>query len=591
MKRRAFLALTSLGAGYAAYRLYKKRKDVSASADFQKPHRADWKPAPRHSTISDLQKGVFDVLVVGGGASGAGCALDAATRGLRVALVDCGDFSSETSSKSTKLLHGGVRYLEKALKRLSWEYFKLVAEALYERTYVMRISSHLSRRLPIMLPVYDYYSMPYFFAGLVVYDWISGGHSLGRSYLMGADATHKMFPCLKKDGLKGSVVYYDAQHNDARNNLMVALTAAYYGATVSNYVEVIRLIKKKGRVLGARCRDLIGGKVFDISAKGVINTTGPFTDGVRALDGEKSSMIVPSSGTHIVLPREYAPEGSGLVCREDIRGSVLFFVPWMDKAVVGCTDTPCRAERGLVPKEEDVDFIVESANKYLAESCKLTRDKVLSVWSGIRPLARDSAAGSTQEISRNHVVSVSQGNLLTLAGGKWTTYRKMAEDAVDRAVEVFQLSPQRACVTRHVKTLGSNGYGAHTLGEIVRKLNVSRDTAVHLDRTYGARAQGLKAYIGNGGPSRLVEGYPFLVEEVRYAIENEMAVKAQDILARRMRLGFIDVMAAAESVRAVCRVFRERCGWSVQRMRKEERDTHAFLQTLGLGMLRKWRRS
>lgn len=581
----AFAVLGTGIVGYVGHRYYRHRKDTFAARRFQRPHSVAWKPDTRSTVISKLKSRRFDLLIIGGGATGAGCALDAATRGLDIALVEYGDFSSETSSKSTKLLHGGVRYLEKAVKTFSLSQLKLVSESLHERMHILNISPYLTLRLPIMLPVYNYLTIPYFYAGMLLYDLIAGKESLGRSFIMGRTQTLKTFPRLQKEGLKGSIVYYDAQQNDARNNLMIAITSAYYGAAVLNYVEVIDLIKENGQILGARCVDRATGEAFDVQAKGVINATGAFTDTIRSKNGNKDKVMVQSSGTHIVLPRRFVPRGMGMIDPGTTDGRVLFFIPWRGKAVIGTTDNSCELKRGIKPADADIDFILCNAKNYISNSALLTRESILSAWCGIRPLVKDMSSENTQAILRSHMIRVDSNKLLSVSGGKWTTYRKMAEDTINKAIEVFDLKPKRGCISKYVKILGGNGYTKNTVKRIMRELDVSPRLGKHLNDTYGLRALKLKDYSNDGRFSYLSDKYFFLKEEVEYAVDNEMAIKGHDILARRMGLGFIDVREAGKCVGTVCRIMRDKLGWSKEQEKNERRETYEYLKTLGLGTL------
>lgn len=588
MKAKNKYILISLGssvAGYIGYRFYKKQRETIIPRCLDKPHSLEWKPESRSKRLEKLGNTRFDLLIIGGGASGAGCALDAVTRGLSVGLVEYGDFASETSSKSTKLLHGGVRYLEKAFKTLSLSHFKLVIEALVERKRVTSISPYLTRPLPIMLPFYNYFSLPYFFSGLVLYDWISGSCSLGRSFLMGRAKTLECFPKLRKAGLKGSVVYYDGQQNDSRNNLMLALTSAYHGAVISNYVEVVELIKKDGQVSGALCRDRVAGSLFQVNSRGVINTTGPFTDSLRLKDSAREKIMVHSSGTHIVLPRSFAPKRMGLIDPKTTDNRILFFIPWRGKAIIGTTESRCSLERAIRPSEDDVTFILKNVRDYISKPKLLTKKKILSIWCGIRPLVKDLKAKSTASIARNHVVHVDDNKLVSLTGGKWTTYRRMAEDAVDVAIDTFGLKPERGCISEYVKILGAWDYGPRTVKRIIRKLDVSPKLGKHLNDTYGTWAFRLKKYAKSGRFSYLSDKYVFLREEVEYAVDNEMAVKGHDIIMRRMGLGFIDVKEAAKCVNTVCNILKQKLGWSSRQEKIERDETYRLLRSLGLGMI------
>jgi len=313
---------------------------------------------------------------VGGGATGSGIALDAATRGLRVALVEKYDFSSGTSSRSTKLIHGGVRYLEKAIMNLDYEQYKMVREALHERATVLRIAPHLSYQMPIMLPIYKLWQVPYFWAGSKLYDIFAGSQRLESSYFLSKSKALEKFPMLSSDSLVGAMVYYDGAHNDSRTNIALALTAATYGATVANHVEVVDLIRsrvtdesgqEKEIVSGAVVRDMLTGKKWEVKAKGVINATGPFADKLRQIDeGEKcENLVVPSSGVHIVLPDYYSPRDMGLLDPATSDGRVIYFLPWEGKTLSGTTDTPSVITDQPKPLEEEISFILKEVGNYL----------------------------------------------------------------------------------------------------------------------------------------------------------------------------------------------------------------------------------
>lgn len=342
----------------------------------------------RVEQLRDLRaQGRFDLVIIGGGSTGAGIALDAVTRGLKVALVERGDFSSGTSSKSTKLVHGGVRYLEKAFCEMSWGQMKLVMEALRERRTFLQIAPHLSNELAIMLPLYKWWQAPYFYAGTVAYDLLAGSRGLHRSSLMGPTTALDEFPHLNKRGLLGALVYYDGQHNDARMNVGLVTTAAAYGATVANYVEVTGLEKgKDGKISGIRARDSLGvssEEEFVVEANGVINATGPFVDGIRKMDDPNCQDIVaPSLGAHIILPRHLCPKTMGLLDTGTADGRLLFVLPWEGRALVGTTDTACSVAQDIPAVDADVDFILREAQKLLSPDVQLKKEHVLSSWTG-----------------------------------------------------------------------------------------------------------------------------------------------------------------------------------------------------------------
>ncbi len=331
------------------------------------------------------QDAEYDLLIIGGGATGTGIALDAVTRGLKVALVERDDFSAGTSSKSTKLVHGGVRYLEKAIWNLDYSQLQLVIEALRERRGFLDIAPHLSSSLPILLPLRRLWEAPYMWIGCKTYDLLAGSQGLESSYFMSRTNALDSFPMLRKRNLVGALVYYDGQHNDSRMNVSLALTASLYGATVLNHVEVASLEKDaSGKICGAQVRDLMAGEdTFRVRAKGVINATGPFTDAIERMDDPKRPPIVaPASGAHIMLPRKLCPKGMGMLDAATSDGRVAFVLPWQGMTVAGTTDNACAVEREPVARESDVAFILEQVNKLLDPKSALTRDDVLATWSG-----------------------------------------------------------------------------------------------------------------------------------------------------------------------------------------------------------------
>jgi glycerol-3-phosphate dehydrogenase len=343
-----------------------------------------------HATSSE---DVYDLLVIGGGATGTGIALDAATRGLKVALVERDDFSSGTSSKSTKLVHGGVRYLEKAVWNLDYNQYKLVKEALRERRYFLDTAPHLSSWLPIMLPLQKWWEAPYFWAGTKFYDFLAGSEGIESSYFLPRSKAINAFPMLKKDNLFGALVYYDGQHNDSRMNISLAMTAALYGATVINHLEVTALEKDaNGKLCGARVRDLIPNRNdkkertddFVVHAKGIINATGPFADAIQKMDEPtKKDIVAPSLGVHVVLPGYLSPQNMGLIDPSTSDGRVIFFLPWQGHTIAGTTDSPCSISQNPVAGEKDINWILNEVRGYLTPDINLQRSDVLAAWSGM----------------------------------------------------------------------------------------------------------------------------------------------------------------------------------------------------------------
>lgn len=530
----------------------------------------------------------FDVLVIGGGATGAGCALDAVTRNLKTALVERSDFSSGTSSRSTKLIHGGVRYLQKAIMQLDYEQYMMVKEALHERANLLEIAPHLSAPLPIMLPVYKWWQLPYYWAGIKMYDLVAGIQCLKSSYVLSKSKALELFPMLKKDKLVGAIVYYDGQHNDARMNLAIALTAARYGAAMANYTEVVSLLKRTDpgsgveRVCGARCRDLLTGQEFDVRAKCVINATGPFTDSLRKMDNQETPNICqPSAGVHIVIPGYYSPDNMGLLDPATSDGRVIFFLPWEKMTIAGTTDTPTNVTAHPMPGEEDINFILREIRNYLSPDVEVRRGDVLAAWSGIRPLVTDPDSKDTQSICRNHVVTISPSGMVTIAGGKWTTYRSMAEETLDAAVKAHDLSAE-SCRTVGLMLEGARGWTPTLYIRLVQDYGLEVEVAQHLASTYGGRAfdvAKMAQVTGQRWPivgKRLVSEFPYIESEVLYAIR-EYACTVIDVIARRTRLGFLNVQAADEALPRIAQIMAKELSWTEERMRTELDAAKKFL--------------
>ncbi|XP_064183426.1 glycerol-3-phosphate dehydrogenase, mitochondrial isoform X1 [Anguilla rostrata] len=543
----------------------------------------------RQAQLSALQSTEeFDVLIVGGGATGSGCALDAVTRNLKTALVERDDFSSGTSSRSTKLIHGGVRYLQKAIMKLDYEQYMMVKEALHERSNLLDIAPHLSAPLPIMLPVYKWWQLPYYWAGIKMYDLVAGGQCLKSSYVLSKTKALELFPMLKKDKLVGAIVYYDGQHNDARMNLSIALTVARYGAAIANYTEVVHLLKKtdpqtgKEKVCGAHCRDVITGQEFDVRAKCVINATGPFTDSLRKMDEPNIPNICqPSAGVHIVIPGYYSPDNMGLLDPATSDGRVIFFLPWEKMTIAGTTDTPTDVTAHPIPMEEDINFILSEVRHYLSPDVEVRRGDVLAAWSGIRPLVTDPNSKDTQSICRNHIVNVSDSGLVTIAGGKWTTYRSMAEETLNEAISVHGLR------AGHSKTIGlllegGKDWTPTMYIRLVQDYGLEVEVAQHLASTYGGRAfevAKMAHVTGKRWPivgKRLVSEFPYIESEVLYAIK-EYACTATDVIARRTRLGFLNVQAADEALPRIVELMGKELGWSEQKKKEELATAKQFL--------------
>ncbi|KAH8803142.1 FAD dependent oxidoreductase-domain-containing protein [Xylogone sp. PMI_703] len=569
------------------------------------------------SKTSNGDDEVYDLLVIGAGATGSGIALDAATRGLKVALVERDDFSSGTSSKSTKLVHGGVRYLEKAVWELDYNQYALVREALRERKYFLDTAPHLSSWLPIMLPLDKWWKAPYYWAGTKFYDFLAGSEGIETSYFLTKSKALDAFPMLKRTDLVGALVYYDGAHNDSRMNVSLAMTAALYGATVVNHLEVTALDKdESGRLCGARVKDLVSEKngkrpeEFRVRARGIINATGPFTDGIRKLDDPNIKEIVaPSSGVHVVLPGYYSPQKMGLIDPKTSDGRVIFFLPWQGNTIAGTTDAPTEISQNPVAGEQEIDWILTEIRHYLSPDINVRRGDVLAAWSGIRPLVKDPKAKNTESLVRNHLIDVSSSGLLTCAGGKWTTYRQMAEECVDEAIKEFNLQPtpvtnapnvsgtfivddgaklDGSCQTHSVKLLGAHGYSKTLFINLIQHFGLETDVAKHLTESYGDRAWTVAALSTPTEMRFPVRGekisplYPFIDGEVRYAVRHEYAQTAADVLGRRTRLAFLNAQAALEALPKVIDIMAGELGWDSKRKDLEWRETVNYLGSMGL---------
>jgi glycerol-3-phosphate dehydrogenase len=527
----------------------------------------------RTEAIERLEREDFDLLVIGGGATGSGVALEAASRGLKVALVERFDFSEGTSSRSTKLIHGGVRYLELAVKKLDRVQLNLVRDALHERATLLRIAPHLCRPLWLLTPLYRAWELPYYWFGLKLYDLLAGKGRLAMSRYLSARQTLEAFPEVRSGGLVGSVAYQDGQFDDARFNVSLALTAAEQGAVVLNQAEVTALLKQGGKLRGAVVRERLSGRELEVKARVVINAAGPFGDSIRHLDDPDAPPILRvSSGVHIVLDGKYSPPQAGLLIPRTEDGRVIFVLPWLGHTLVGTTDDPAQPSDHPGVSEGEIAYILRQVEPYLG---RIGREEVRSAWSGLRPLVSRPEA-DTARLARDHLIQQSPSGLLTLTGGKWTTYRKMALDLVAYAARVHGLEP-RPSQTDRLPLVGAEGldlYGGVLLLE--RDYGLDRATATHLHRSYGSRARRVLE-LSEGRPTPLLEGHPYLEAEVRYAVRHEMALTPMDFLARRTRLAFLDRQAAQRALPRVSELMARELGWSEETAKQRQEEALRLL--------------
>jgi glycerol-3-phosphate dehydrogenase len=467
----------------------------------------------------------WDMVIIGGGATGLGAAVDAAARRYRVLLLEAHDYAKGTSSRSTKLVHGGVRYLAEGD-------ISLVREALHERGLLCKNAPHLVHERAFVVPSYSFWGRPYYGLGLKVYDVLAGGQTLGGSRTLSRAEAIARVPTLEPQGLRGGVLYHDGQFDDARLAITLLRTLLDLGGTALNYAPVTALIKRGGRLSSVVARDSETGEELTIDAGAVINATGVFVDSIRRLDDPEASLLVtPSQGTHLVLDRAFLPGDAALMVPKTDDGRVLFAIPWHDRTLIGTTDT--KVDRTAVeprPLADEVEFLLRHAARYLTRDPQ--RSDVLSAFAGLRPLVRPAHATETAKISREHTIIVSKSGLVTIAGGKWTTYRRMGAEVVAHAAEVAGLSP-RACAT---ETLALHGWeAAHRNG---LPLSVHGADQPALDALCAERPE---------WDQRLHPRLPYRGGEVVWAARYEQARTVEDVLARRTRALFLDARASAEA--------------------------------------------
>ncbi|MDT8441421.1 MAG: FAD-dependent oxidoreductase [Desulfuromonadales bacterium] len=528
----------------------------------------------REHNLERLASGrLFDLLIIGGGATGCGTALDAASRGLDVALVDSQDFAAGTSGRSTKLIHGGVRYLEAAVKQIDPGQYNLVRDGLRERWRLLRNAPHLCWTIPLITPLYRWHEIPYITSGLKLYDLLAGRRSLGHSQLLSRAETLRRLPALNSDGLKAGVLYYDGQFNDARLAVSLAVTAARHGATVANHLAVTGLLHDGGDVAGAELRDRLTGARMTVQARGVVNATGPFVDEIRAMDDPHAARLLTlSAGMHLVLDRRFAPPGAGLMIPKTDDGRILFVLPWGGHALVGTTDVPAELGEHPQPTAEQIDYLLRHLGRYLKQP--VGKQEIKATWAGLRPLLSAGGAASTAKLSRDHLIETSRNRLLTITGGKWTTYRKMAEETVDRAIKLFALAPDKpACQTKDLPIVGSDGYAPDGDRRLATRHGLDDEVARHLHCSYGDRAEQVVTFADDDTPAaRLVPGHPLIEAEVRYVVRHEFAVTALDVLARRLSLAVLDTEAARQAADRVIAIMAEELGWDAERRTAETDD-------------------
>ncbi|MET0242161.1 MAG: glycerol-3-phosphate dehydrogenase/oxidase [Flavitalea sp.] len=497
----------------------------------------------RKSQINELEtySGTWDICIIGGGASGLGIAVDAASRGYKTILFEKYDFAKGTSSRSTKLVHGGVRYLQQGN-------IKLVMDALRERGIMKKNAPHLVKNQSFIVPNYKWWEGPYYGLGLKVYDWMSGSLGLGASEWLSTEEVLQHAPTLDPEGLRGGVIYHDGQFDDSRLALNLAQTAIEQGGTVLNYFNVKNFIKTENKIAGVIVEDTLDNKQFEIKANVVINATGVFSDAIQQLDEPgKESTITPSQGIHIVLDKEFLPGKSAIMIPHTDDGRVLFAVPWHEKTIVGTTDTLVDdIDPEPLAREEEIEFLITHAARYLTKDP--TMKDVRSIYAGLRPLVKNTAK-KTAEISRDHSIIISDSGLVSIVGGKWTTYRKMAADTVNTAA-VHAMLPYKECITNELRIHGA----------------VDTEEIYGTDYYYGSDLPLIATLITENltFADPIHARLPYRQGEIVWAVRNEMCMTVEDALSRRTRALLLDASAAVESSPLVAKLMATELGYDQQ---------------------------
>ena len=515
-------------------------------------------PAQRATALKSLATDNFDILIVGGGVTGVGAALDAASRGLKVALVESQDFASGTSSRSSKLIHGGLRYLE--------QYdFKLVREALHERELmVASLAPHLVKPIGFLYPLHEKYrERTYVGAGLALYDVLRGfQRALPWHKHLSEKKIAEIAPSLRGDLINGAIKYFDAQVDDARHTLTIARTAARHGATIASRVECEELVRDGKRVVGAKVRDLVSGKRIKVSAKVTVMCAGVWSDQLHENFGIKPGyQVAMSKGAHIVLPKQVIKSDAGIILKTT--ESVLFIIPWADKWIIGTTDTPYKADRvSPVATKEDVEYIVDQANRVLQPKVKV--EEIIGVYAGLRPLVANTANSKTTKLSREHIVDRPAPGFVSIAGGKYTTYRVMAKDVIDLAVnDLRRIVPES--VTDKLPIIGADGFFAleQQSSQISEESGLTEAAVIHLLNRYGSHISELLTIIESDKKlaQPLADGLSYLKAEIIYAVTHEGAQSVDDVLSRRTRISFEAADGGESLATSVATLIAPVLGW------------------------------
>jgi glycerol-3-phosphate dehydrogenase len=518
----------------------------------------------RPEELKNISGERFDLCVIGGGATGAACALEAQLRGVRTVLIEAGDFAGATSSAATKIIHGGVRYLEEAIKGADLQEYHVLVRALHERVRMLENAPHLTRKLEFLVPSYHWIDVAYLDVGLKIYDWLAGPGRISPSKYLSRDETMKRMPDLNPEGLIGSVAYADGQFDDARYNITLVQTFTEAGGNALNHAKVTDFLRDaSGKLRGVAVTVQLSDNTFSVNANVIVNATGPVADSIRQLATPSAhKRMRPSKGAHILLPLDIFPTDDALLIPKTEDGRVLFAVPWCGRLLVGTTDEEVTAGTELIVTKQDVEYLLRHLNRYLARPAK--PDDIVSGFAGARPLVGSDDGGDTKKLARDDVIEVDpRSGLISIMGGKWTTHRAMAEDTIDRVEESLG-RPRTEGQTRNYVLFGGRDFTDDCWKKLTRRHPISDDTARHLVSKFGTAAEDVLTLSTEDRSlaDSIVEGYPAIRAEVIYGVRREMAASIEDVLARRIGLQLYSWHMAIDAAPTVGRLLARELNWS-----------------------------
>ena len=519
----------------------------------------------------------YDIVIIGGGAVGSGILLDATLRGYKVILLEKNDFASGASSKSSKLIHGGVRYLEKAIKDFDTAQYNLVKEGLLERYIFLKNASAISKKIKINIPSFSYINLFYTWIGLVIYKLVAAKKNIGDNSFVNKVLSSLYFPNLKKEKLKGCLSFYDGSFLDSKMVITLLQTAISKGAIAKNYCEVSEfLYYENKKISGVKYFDKMEDKICEINCPCIINATGANVDNIRALDDKKSEDILAlSSGIHMVVSKDFLFSDEALLIPNTSDGRIIFILPYLNHCLIGTTDNKCVYDENIKAKDEEIEYLLNEVNKYFVKP--LEKKDILSSWSGIRPLIKNDNKNKTEQIVREHAINISKNGLISIAGGKWTTYRKMAEDMMNFLVDKNYLEKRKSCETKKYKLFSSDI--KHTkLEKLISFYPITENTKQSLITLY-ANASTIVLNIANelNNFELINEKLPYLKVEIIYCVEYEFVKKPIDFLSRRIGLCFINKEASLDCVETVCLEMGKLYNWEDERIKKEIAECKEYI--------------